>query len=246
MIQLRKSTAVLALLALGALMATLDRGSYGVNPRLLLAIRVLLVPLGATIVGLILEKYWGRWLGLATAVVVLPWAIFLTFGLPPGAPVWQQTIALAGASLLLITLPGRVMFEHYEGRTSTDWSGAHMGLVRWTVVLNLAFAVGLFIFVVVFSEGFEWHVSIPAVLLVSLLAGALLLARQKTIGLLLVALSCILFIPAAIFFVREESSWGGGAFIFGIGFLPGVIAGWVCLVVFGKPLWRALLQGSPG
>ena len=240
MIQLRKFTAVLALLALGGLIVTLERGSYGVNPRLVVATRVLLLPLSAAIIGLILETYWGRWLALAAAVVVLPWAIFLTFGLPSGVPLLQQTIALVAASTLVAVLPGRAMFERYDCQAATDWSGARMGLVRWTIILNVAFAVGLFIFVAVFGDGFEWHVSIPALLLAGLLAGVPLLARQKTIGLLLVALSCVLFVPAAVFFVREESSWVGGASIFGIGFLPGIVAGWACLLVFGKPLWQAL------
>ncbi|MDH3732211.1 MAG: hypothetical protein OEU54_01710 [Gemmatimonadota bacterium] len=240
MIQPRKFTAVLALLALAGLIVTLERGSYGVNPGLVVATRVLLVPLGATIIGLILEKAWARWLALAAAVVVLPWAIFLTFGLPAGLPLLQQTIGLVAALVLVATLTGRAMFERYDGRASTDWSGARMGLVRWTIILNVAFAVGLFIFVALFNDGFEWHVAIPAILLVGLLVGVPLLARQKTVGLLLVALSCLLFVPAAVFFVRQESSWAGGASIFGIGFLPGIVAGWACLFVFGKPLWQAL------
>ncbi len=44
MIMVRKTLAILALLALGGLV-TLERGAYGVNPRLVLATRLLLVPL---------------------------------------------------------------------------------------------------------------------------------------------------------------------------------------------------------
>lgn len=244
MILLRKVIAIGALLALGGLIVTLERGAYGVNPGLVVATRVLLVPLGVTIVGLALEKHWGRWMALAAAVAVLPWAIYLTFGLPPGVPLMQQTIALVASALLLVTLLGRSMFERYEGgRAPTDWSGPRMGLVRWTLILNLASSVGLFVFVAVYRYRIEWHVAVPAVLLLGLLAGVLLLARQKTAGLLLVALSCVLFVPAGAFFVWKESSWAGGAHIFAASFLPGVLAGWACLIVFGRPVWQALRSG---
>jgi hypothetical protein len=240
MIQLRKLIAVGALLALAGLIWTLERGSYGVNPRLVIATRVLLIPLGATIIGLVLEKYWGRWLALAAAVVVLPWAIVLTFGLPSGAPLGQQTIALVASGLLLVTLTGRAMFERYEARAATDWSGPRMGLVRWTIILNIASAVALSLFVAVYRYTIEWHVAFPAVLIVALLVGVLLLARQKTLGLVLVALSCVLFVPAAVFFVWMESSYAAGVRIFAMSFIPGVVAGWVCLFAFGRPVWRAL------
>ncbi len=193
MIRLRKVIAVVALLALGGLIVTLERGAYGVNPRLVVATRVLLFPLGITVIGLALDRYWGRWLALAAAVVVLPWALVLTFGLPAGAPLMQQGIALAAAVLLFVTLLGRDMFEHYEGQAPTDWSGPRMGLVRWTVILNIAAAVALFIFLSVYRIRIEWYAVMPAILLVGLIVGVLLLARQKTAGLLLVALSCVLF-----------------------------------------------------
>ncbi len=240
MILIRKTVAIGALLALGGLIVTLDRGAYGVNPGLVVATKLLLVPLGAAIIGLAAEQYWGRWLGLAAAVAVLPWALYLTFGLPPGVPLMQQTIALVASVLLLVTLSGRVMFERYEGRAATDWSGLRMGLVRWTLILNLASAVGLFVFVSVYRYRVEWHVAVPAVLLIGLVVGVLLLARQKTMGLLLVALSCVFFIPAGVFFVWKESSWAGGAHIFAASFVPGVLAGWACLIAFGKPVWQAM------
>lgn len=240
MILLRKVIAIGALLALGGLIVTLERGAYGVNPGLVIATRALLLPLGVTIIGLALEKHWGRWMALAAAVAVLPWATYLTFGLPPGVPLMQQTIALIASALLLVTLLGRAMSERYEGRAPKDWSGPRMGLVRWTLILNLASALGLFVFVAVFGYSIAWLIVVPAVLLVGLVVGVLLLARQKTMGLLLVALSCVLFIPAAAFFVWNESSWAGGAHIFAASFLPGLLAGWACLFAFGRPVWRAL------
>jgi len=243
MILIRKTIAIGALFALGGLMVTLERGAYGVNPGLVVATKVLLFPLGIAIVGLALERHWGRWLGLAAAVAVLPWATFLTFGLPAGVPLMQQAIALVASGSLLVALTGRAMFGRYEGRAATDWSGPRMGLVRWTLILNLASAVGLFVFVSVYRYRIDWHVAVPAVLLAGLVAGVLLLAKQKTVGLLLVALCCVLFIPAGAFFVWMESSWAGGARVFAASFLPGVLAGWACLIAFGKPVWRTLRSG---
>ncbi len=244
MIMLRKTLAISALLALGGLILTLERGSYGVNPRLVLATGLLLIPLGITVIGLAVEKYWSRWLALAGAFAVLPWAFVLTFGLPAGAPLGQQTVALVASALLLVSLLGRPMFERYEGRAATDWSGPRMGLVRWTIILNIASALGLFLFVVMYRYAIEWHVAIPAVLLASLLIGVLLLAFQKTSGLILVALSCILFVPAGAFFVWQEASYTGEMYLFAAAFLPGIIAGWACMFTFGKPIWAALHGGS--
>ena len=243
MVRLRKLVAILALVALGGLIVTLERGAYGVNPRLVIVTRVLLAPLVITALGLALEKFWSRWLALAGAVAVLPWAVVLTFGLPKGAPLAQQSIALGAALVLLASLTGRAMFERYEGRSKMEWSGPRMGLVRWTIILNIASVLGLALFVSLYRYAIEWHVAIPAVLLLGLLLGVLLLATQKTIGLLLVAVSCVLFVPAGIYFVWREASHTGEMYLFAAAFLPGVIAGWACLVMFGRPIWR-VLRGS--
>jgi hypothetical protein len=243
MFLIRKVAAIIALAALGGLMVTLERGSYGVNPRLVVFTRVLLLPLVLTMIGLALEKAWSRWLALAGAVAVLPWAIVLTFGLPSGAPLRQQTVALAASLLLLVSLSGRAMVERYEGQAKMDWSGPRMGLVRWTIILNMASVLGLFLFVALYRYAIEWHVAIPVVLLSGLVVGVLLLAFQKTIGLLLVGVSCVLFVPAGTYFVWKEASHTGEVYLFAASFLPGVIAGWACLFAFGKPIWNALRAG---
>jgi hypothetical protein len=155
----------------------------------------------------------------------------------------QQTIALVASLVLLVSLSGRTMFGRYEGNAATDWRGPRMGLVRWTIILNLASALGLFLFVVIYRYAIQWHVAIPAALLAGLVIGVLLLARQKTAGLLLVAVSCILFVPAGTYFVWKEASDTGEMYVFAAAFLPGIIAGWACLFAFGKPLGRALRAG---
>jgi hypothetical protein len=240
---IRKTIALLSLAAFGGLILTLERGYYGVNPRFVLVAYALLLPLALTMLGLVLGKVWGRWLALAGAVAVLPWAAVLTFGLPPGVPLTQQVIALVASLLLLLSLPGRAMFEHFEGRTQRDWSGPRMALVRWTIILNIASAIGLLLFVAVYRYAIEWHVAIPGVLLLGLVAGVSLLARQMTVGLLLVAFSCVLFVPAGTYFVWREASYTGEVYLFAAVFLPGVMAGWACLFVFGRPIWRGFSAG---
>ncbi|MDH3297361.1 MAG: hypothetical protein OEM96_03630 [Gemmatimonadota bacterium] len=243
MILVRKAAALLALASFGGLILTLERGSYGVNPRLVVVTQALLVPLVLTMIGLALEKVWSRWLALAAAVAVLPWAVVLTFGLPGGVPLVQQTIALVASLLLLVSLPGRAMFERYEGKSRMDWTGTRMALVRWTIILNLASVLGLILFVGLYRYQIEWHIAIPAVLLAGLLAGISLLGFQKTVGLLLVAVSCVLFVPGGTYFVWKEASHTGEIYLFAASFLPGVITGWACLVAFGKPIWRTLRAG---
>ena len=89
-----------------------------------------------------------------------------------------------------------------------------------------------------------WFIGLTILaLLAALLVGVLLLARQKTVGLLLVVLSCMLFVPAGTFFVWKEASHTGEVYLFAAAFLPGIIAGWACLFAFGRPMWWALRAG---
>ncbi len=158
-------------------------------------------------------------------------------------PLKQQTIALVASLLLLVSLPGRAMFERYEGKSKMDWSGPRMGLVRWTIILNIASVLGLVLFVSLYRYRIEWHAAIPAILLFGLMVGVLLLGFQKTIGLLLVAVSCALFVPAGTYFVWKEASYTSDVYLFAVSFLPGVIAGWACLFAFGKPMLNTLRAG---
>lgn len=68
MVLIRKTVAILALAALGGLIVILERGSYGVSPRLVVFTRVLLVPLVLTLIGLALDKVWSRCLSFSAAV----------------------------------------------------------------------------------------------------------------------------------------------------------------------------------
>lgn len=245
MIGLRKALAVVALFVLGGLIVTTNpRAPGGGYERLAVAMWVLLLPLLITIAGIIREAYWGRWTALGAGVAVLPWATAVLVGPRYGMPVLPAILA-AGASLLLLsTLSGRRMFERYEaGARAADWSARRMTLVRWTIVFNIASVLGLYIFVAAYEYRIDWHLVIPASLLIGLLSGVALLAHQKTLGMLLVAFCCICFVPAGAYFVWQEASYAGEAVLFAVIFLPGVVSGWVTLLAFSRAIWRYLRFG---
>jgi hypothetical protein len=244
-IALRKALAVVGLIVLGGLIVTTDpRARGGGYERLAVAMWVLLVPLIITIAGILWEAYWSRWLALAAGVAVLPWATAVLIGPRYGMPVLPATLA-AGASLLLLsTLTGRRMFERYEAQArAADWSARRMSLVRWTIVFNIASVLGLYVFVAAYDYRIDWHLAIPASLLIGLLIGVGLLVHQKTFGLLLVAFCCICFVPAGAYFVWQEASYTGEAVLFGVIFLPGIASGWATLLAFSRAIWRYLRFG---
>ena len=64
--------------------------------------------------------------------------------------------------------------------------------------------------------------------------------RQKTAGLLLVWLCCLLILPVGVFFVQASAADVAEATLFATMFLPGVVTGWATGFVFGRPVWRYL------
>jgi hypothetical protein len=180
-------------------------------------------------------------MALAAGIAVLPWATALTLGPDYGMPVTRPTIALIASLLLIASVTGKVMFEGYEGRAHTvDWNGRRMSLVRWTIICNLASALALYLFVGAYDYSIKWHLTVMAALLLGLVVGVLLLAHQRTIGLLLVALCCVCFVPVGVDFVWTEATYAGEAILFAAVFAPGIITGWASLFVFAKPLWEAV------
>lgn len=238
---------MVALLVLGALLLSLERGRGPIDApgAEVTAALGLLVPLAAAVAGTLRHYAWGRWLGLAIGLAVLPWAAVLTLGPTYGAPVWRPAIALGAALLLLVSLSGRAMFEAYEGRATgrdggADWRGGRRALLRWTIICNLASGLALYVFVTVYNPRVAASAWPLAVLLLGLVAGVGLLARQRTVGLLLVALCCVAFVPVGIWFVGREAFYVGEAFLFGVIFAPGVLTGWASLVAFARPIAAAL------
>ena len=121
------------------------------------------------------------------------------------------------------------MFEALEGRQRVDWSGARMGLLRWTLVFNTASAFSLYLFVMAYDADFGSFVAIGAWLLLGLVAGVWLLAHQKTFGLVILAACCVAFLPLGILFLASEAHSLAEAWLLVAVFLPGVLMGWASL-----------------
>jgi hypothetical protein len=243
--RIRKALALAALATLGLLIVTADwRLPDGSLQRSAVAFWVLLVPLVGTMVAFAGERTWSRWPVLAVAIAVLPWSVALLLGPTYGAPTFRAQLALLAAVVLFLSTSGKGMAQHYEGKTKGGaWGGARMSLVSWTIAANLASILTLYVFVAGYRASVPWVIGIPAALLLGLLIGVLLLAYQKTAGLLLVGVCCILFLPTGGYFVWREAQYPGEALLFAAAFAPGVVTGWACLLVFGRPMWRRLTSG---
>jgi hypothetical protein len=244
--KIRSGLAIFALAALGTLALLLaPRAAEGPpgSERLGIAILLLLLPLVWAIAGLLFRRASGRWIGLAVGIAVLPWATAFALGPSYGTPTWPQWVALAAAVTLLGTLTGRRMFDAHEGRLEQDWSGARMGLLRWTLIFNIAAAFALYLFVTAYDADLGGFVAVGAWLLLGLISGVWLLAYQKTIGLLILAACCIAFIPLGLVFLSREAHSAAEAWLLIAIFLPGVLLGWGSLVAFGRPMLRFLRHG---
>jgi hypothetical protein len=241
MFTVRKWIGLAALATLGGLIVTSSPSGPGGDDRLLTAMWLLLVPLTITIGGLAGEAYWSRWLALAAGVAVLPWGTALALTPTYGHPALPRLMLLAASLFLLVSLTGRSMFARYEGRAGgTAWSGPLMGLVRWTIICNVASVLSLYLFVVAYDYELAWQFAILATLFGGLVAGVLLLAKGRTVGILLVALCSVCFVPVGSLFVWQEATYPGEALLFAAIFLPGVVTAWASLVAFGRPILRFL------
>lgn len=244
MFHVRKWIGLAALATLGGLIITSSPSGPAGDDRVLTALWLLLVPLAVTIGGLAGEAFWSRWLALAAGVAVLPWAVALAVTPAYGHSALPRALLLASSLLLLVSLTGRSMFARYEGRVrGSAWSGRLMGLVRWTIICNLASVLALYLFVVAYDYEIAWQFTILASLLGGLMAGVLLLAKGRTVGMLLVALCSACFVPVGSLFIWQEATYAGEAVLFAAIFLPGVVTAWASLVAFGRPIWRFL--GTP-
>ncbi len=237
----RKAAAVGGLLTFAALIVTLRPITpRGAPDRFALAMWGLLVPLAVTTAGVLREASWARWLALAAAVAVLPWALVLTVA-PLGLPLGPQVVALAASLAILLGLAGPSVSRRFEGRSArVDWRSGRMALVGWTIVANIASMLTLYLFVVAYDYRVEWHLVVPVALLGLLLLGVVALGRGKTVGILVVALSSLGLLASGAYFVSTEARYTGEGILLGLAFLPGLSTGCAVLFAFGRPMWRYL------
>ena len=189
------------------------------------AVWALLAPLLAVAIGVIRGAKWGTSLGLAVSLSVLPWATVLTLTPSFGAPITRQVVALIGSGVLLLALlfPARSEGVRQPDADNRSRVGKSRW-IRWCLVLNLVSALNLYLFVIAYAFGASWQLLVLGTLLVGLLFGLGLLARNVTGGLLVLGLSAILMVPGSALFVAAEAKSTGEAWLFVFLFAPGDIA----------------------
>ncbi|MDH3732814.1 MAG: hypothetical protein OEU54_04735 [Gemmatimonadota bacterium] len=239
MIHIRKVAAVLALLSLGGLIVTTVETGLSGPDRFASAMRLLLVPIVLTAIGLIREVAWARWVALGAAVAVLPWSGVLVA--TPQIAVGAPEVALTASITLLVALSGRSMAERFEGATArSDLSPRRVALLGWTVACNVASILVLYLFVSAYDYRVGWHVAVTGGLMLGLIVSVVALTRGKTAGILGVAVSCLLLVPVGAAFIAEEAAHTGEAMLLVGAFLPGIITAAACVSVFGGPMWKIL------
>jgi hypothetical protein len=158
---------------------------------------------------------------------------------------------LAGAVLLRLCLAGKEMFARYEGQAppAFDWTRPGMRLVRAALIANLCAFLGG---VTLAPAIFEWsrfthqHQTLaPGTMLMAclvmtavMLVAVMLLARQRTAGLLLLAVAAI-GVPLTLIANRAVYDTAT-ALIFLALFGPGIVCGWLALGRFVPGMVRLL------
>jgi hypothetical protein len=193
--------------------------------------------------GLAQGAWWGRIVPLAWSVgVAAVSTLALVLGRRPQA--WQVWLALAGALVLIACLSGKEMFAHYEGKAPPplDWTRPGMRLVRTAMVANVyAFLVAVAIVPVLTTiDGCvllrPQQAAACLAMMAILVVGLVLLARQRTAGLLLVAVS-VMGLPLMLM------AWRGAleeVLILSVAIAPGIVCGWLALGRFVPGMVRLL------
>jgi hypothetical protein len=251
--RVRKAVAVLLMTgsAVGLLVLFLWRGPALATSGLLVVAAALVVGT----VGLARGAWWGRMVPIAWSTSV---AVLSLVALALTRNVSRFDGLLAGAILLRVCVAGNAMFARHEGHAppALDWTRPGMRLVRAAVTANLgAFLGGVTHALTMFDEPARrapccWgpcrHYHFPTVpfcvclaMSALMLVGVVLLARQRTAGLLPAAVSAV-GVPVVL--IANHSVLGSEwALIFG----PGIVCGWLVLGRF-LPAMARFLRRSPG
>ena len=232
MSRIRRIAAIIALAVYGHLILQAAVPGPPLGPgRFETAMLLMLVPLAGAAAGVWTVRAWGRWLALGGAVAVLPWAAVLTA--TPYLDNGPAITALAASLVLLLALGDRGTARRYEGC-------GRIPLVSWTIVTNIASILVLYLFASAYDYSMGWHFAATLALLAGLLLGVTRLAAGKTVGILAVAICCLLLIPATGLFVAREAVHAGEVFLLAAAFLPGILTAAACVAVYGGPIWRFL------
>jgi hypothetical protein len=192
-------------------------------------------------VGLARGAWWGR-------IVPLVWSAAATVvgAVTAVDAAGRGALIVAGAVILAGCVSGRQMFDRYEGQAPPplDWRQPGMGLVRAALLANLyAFLAAVTVIPLVqFTQrcvfsGIDMSPLMAVCLAMTavLLLGVVLLARQRTAGLLLVAVSAV-GLPLVLLASRRPQGSLGLAIILA----PGILCGWLALGRFVPGMVRLL------
>jgi hypothetical protein len=202
---------------------------------------VVLAALAVGTFGLAQGAWWGR-------LIPLAWSLAVTLVSGVGLLAGAHVLPVLGGGLLLGTcLVGKEMFTRYEGNAPSplDWTQPGMRFVRVAVVANL-YAFLAAVALIPLYEGMHSCLRSgfqpPALMWVALgmtavmLVGVLLLLRQRTAGMLLVAVAAValpLVLMAGMRGSREAP-------LMVLAFGPGVLCGWLALARFAPGMVRLL------
>jgi hypothetical protein len=216
--------------------------AWYLSPRPPVALLGGMVFISVTVLGLVTGRWWGRWLGLAMGVfccLFVSIEIVSEFGEGFVRP--KQILAAIGMGsigpLLLACLSGRTMFERYD-QPAGHARGARPALARWAAITNVSSLVtlGLVSSVMLDPHGPEvtyWKPALACLLLI--LAGVVLLARGKTVGLLLAFVGALAEV-GVLASVERSSDRPIIATLLAPGFVFSVAAA----VAYAAPMWRFL------
>lgn len=148
--------------------------------------------------GVARERVWGRWAGLAAGIFAV-WRVSsnLFAGIIPD---WEHLFMGLSGMLLTCCLLGRTMYARYEGRVfgelpASRWDRFRLLVVRWSAVVAITMFPFIIFSVIVGSPSCggllpdSLYRPILAGLGGAVLFGVVLIARQKTAGVLLIAIA---------------------------------------------------------
>jgi hypothetical protein len=210
---------------------------------------LLALALAATL-GLARRWWWARMLGTSLAISVLFPAV--QSSLEWGAR-FDSLVQMAWAGAVLASLRGRAFLSLYEGQRAAgvDWSARGMWAVWWAIVLNGATLVEVSTLLIgAWQEAsgcfgrLAWidhypPAYWPAVALAGLLlVGLMLLARQRTAGLLLTAVVSVAFPVVLLLYLRSVPHQQPASIV--VPAVPGLLAAWLSIGFWVKPMFRLL------
>jgi len=193
--------------------------------------------------GLARDRPWGRWAGLGIGLfttwytgtmLVKEWSSHTGWAVLTGV-----------GALLLLSLLGRTMYQHYDGQTMPQpktWTDRiRLALIRWACIVGISFLpFGVSSAFASHAQGWSvlsvWHTPVMIALIALFLAGVVLIVRMRTAGVILMALS-----GTAIAWLFGPVSGYGGIAWFEVACRTGhTLVYFIPLVALSAPIFRIL------